>query len=538
MLPFRPELATMDDVVHGGAIASLIDTAGMAVVLGRRRASRSRWPGSTVTLNVNYVAAARGQDLTATAVVVKRGRSMVFSEVRVTEPDGRARRHRLGRAAARACMAEAEARELSRPRDELSALPRGIGDIHARDRRARVRRARPAGRAGAADPRRDLARRLRERPRRPAARDARVGTAAGAEPATSRCPRRRAARWRSRRSTGSTATGSRPRAARWRSRWQCAAHGAPATPHARGLPPRARRDRVRVGRRRATATGCSEDLGITPVFVRFNTGRHISAERRVARALLDELSRLAGRGGADHAGRALDGRPRRAQRLPPRRRLDGARAPRPSRSARRTRARRSSRPCTRMSAALHVAPETRPFARFLRRRSAGIRDLRRGSLVDEDWRDQDPDALRAKALRRGPAARGRHPLLRRRHDHAQRQAPARPPARRHARALPQRLRPRAVGFARTRPRARRHAPPRAAQPPRGLRAAARLARGVIARLSTSCPYSHSLWPSGSCVAERARRAPRCSGPSGMWWCSRRSPLIRCTRVARSTRSAS
>jgi hypothetical protein len=55
-----------------------------------------------------------------------------------------------------------------------------------------------------------------------------------------------------------------------------------------------------------------------------------------------------------------------------------------------------------LSAALHVAPETRPFARLLRRRSAGIRDLRRGSLVDEDWRDQDPDALRAKALREVP----------------------------------------------------------------------------------------------------------------------------------------
>src|SRR3954452_1766036 len=49
------------------------------------------------------------------------------------------------------------------------------------------------------------------------------------------------------------------------------------------------------------------------------------------------------------------------------------------------------------SSELFSAPETRPFARFLRRRSAGIRDLRRGSLVDEDWRDIDPDALRAKA---------------------------------------------------------------------------------------------------------------------------------------------
>ena len=94
-----------------------------------------------------------------------------------------------------------------------------------------------------------------------------------------------------------------------------------------------------------------------------------------------------------------------------------------------------------MSAALHLAPETRPFARFLRRRSAGIRDLRRGSLVDEDWRDQDPDALRAKALTEVPLLDGRDALLRRRDDHAQRQAPGRPAARRHARALAQRVRP-------------------------------------------------------------------------------------------------
>ncbi len=88
VLPFRPELATMDDIVHGGAIASLIDTAGMAASWSDDSEPESL-AGSTVTLNVNYVAAARGQDLTATASVVKRGRNMVFSEVRVTEPGGR-----------------------------------------------------------------------------------------------------------------------------------------------------------------------------------------------------------------------------------------------------------------------------------------------------------------------------------------------------------------------------------------------------------------------------------------------------------------
>jgi hypothetical protein len=59
-----------------------------------------------------------------------------------------------------------------------------------------------------------------------------------------------------------------------------------------------------------------------------------------------------------------------------------------------------------LSAALHAAPETRPFARFLRRRSAGIRDLRHGSLVDDDWRDQDPDALRARACAEIPLLAG------------------------------------------------------------------------------------------------------------------------------------
>ena len=36
-------------------------------------------------------------------------------------------------------------------------------------------------------------------------------------------------------------------------------------------------------------------------------------------------------------------------------------------------------------------PETRPAARFLNLRSVGVKDLRFGALVDEDWRDADPD---------------------------------------------------------------------------------------------------------------------------------------------------
>jgi pimeloyl-ACP methyl ester carboxylesterase len=78
------------------------------------------------------------------------------------------------------------------------------------------------------------------------------------------------------------------------------------------------------------------------------------------------------------------------------------------------------------SAALDAVPETRPFGAFLRRRSGGIRDLRHGSLVDEDWQERDPDALRAAACREVPLLEGathcfvaatvtrspRHPLAR------------------------------------------------------------------------------------------------------------------------------
>jgi pimeloyl-ACP methyl ester carboxylesterase len=40
-------------------------------------------------------------------------------------------------------------------------------------------------------------------------------------------------------------------------------------------------------------------------------------------------------------------------------------------------------------------PETAPVAALLNRRSQGIRDLRYGTIVEADWKDLDPDALRA-----------------------------------------------------------------------------------------------------------------------------------------------
>jgi uncharacterized protein (TIGR00369 family) len=45
--------------------------------------------GATISMNVDYIAAARGKELRAVATVVRRGRSLCFTEVTVSEPDGR-----------------------------------------------------------------------------------------------------------------------------------------------------------------------------------------------------------------------------------------------------------------------------------------------------------------------------------------------------------------------------------------------------------------------------------------------------------------
>ena len=87
VLPFRPELATMGDVVHGGAISALIDTAGMAAAWADE-AEPETLAGSTIGLTVDFLAAARGSDLTARARVLRRGRSLCFCEVDVTDAAG------------------------------------------------------------------------------------------------------------------------------------------------------------------------------------------------------------------------------------------------------------------------------------------------------------------------------------------------------------------------------------------------------------------------------------------------------------------
>ena len=84
-LPFKPEIATIGEVVHGGAIGALIDTAAMAAAWATDDIPENP-AGSTVALSVNFAAAANGVDLRARARVAKRGGRLSFCEVTVTDP--------------------------------------------------------------------------------------------------------------------------------------------------------------------------------------------------------------------------------------------------------------------------------------------------------------------------------------------------------------------------------------------------------------------------------------------------------------------
>lgn len=152
------------------------------------------------------------------------------------------------------------------------------------------------------------------------------------------------------------------------------------------------------------------DLGYTPLYLRYNSGLHISENGRAVADLLEQTVRawpvevaevaLVGHsmGGLVARSACYQAAEREYQWTEHVRHVVSLGTP------------HLGAPLAQgvhvASAALHTLPETRMFASFLRRRSAGIRDLRYGSLVDEDWRDRDPDALRAVACKEVPLLEG------------------------------------------------------------------------------------------------------------------------------------
>ena len=87
-LPFRPDLTGGNNPFHGGSISSLLDLTGaLAAWSGHNPENGMR--AATVSMTVNYLAAAQGKDIIATANVVKRGKELIFSEVSIYEKESR-----------------------------------------------------------------------------------------------------------------------------------------------------------------------------------------------------------------------------------------------------------------------------------------------------------------------------------------------------------------------------------------------------------------------------------------------------------------
>jgi len=80
-LPYRPELNQPAGVMHGGAIATLIDTA---VVPAIGSFYEGLVPMLTISLTINYMGAIIEEDAVCEGWIERRGRSIVFCAAEVT----------------------------------------------------------------------------------------------------------------------------------------------------------------------------------------------------------------------------------------------------------------------------------------------------------------------------------------------------------------------------------------------------------------------------------------------------------------------
>jgi alpha-beta hydrolase superfamily lysophospholipase len=146
-------------------------------------------------------------------------------------------------------------------------------------------------------------------------------------------------------------------------------------------------------------TRLRDELGLTPVYLRYNTGLHVSDNGRSLDALLDALvaawpvpvqdvvlvgHSMGGLVARSALHRAGGGTPDAAGWTALVRDTITLGSPHLGAPL--------ERGVHRLTAALALLPETRPLARLLALRSVGIKDLRRGTLVEQDWSGRDLDA--------------------------------------------------------------------------------------------------------------------------------------------------
>ena len=83
-LPFKPELVGGGNAFHGGALGSLLDLTG-ALAAWSGHDIRNGMKAATVSMTINYLAAAQGSNVIAHATAVKRGKELIFCEVTINE---------------------------------------------------------------------------------------------------------------------------------------------------------------------------------------------------------------------------------------------------------------------------------------------------------------------------------------------------------------------------------------------------------------------------------------------------------------------
>jgi pimeloyl-ACP methyl ester carboxylesterase len=148
------------------------------------------------------------------------------------------------------------------------------------------------------------------------------------------------------------------------------------------------------------------DLGHTPVRLRYNSGRHVSENGRDLARLLEDLLAawpapvreiaLIGHsmGGLVARSACHYGDASGARWTPAVRHVVCLGTPHQGAPL--------EKAANVLAHCLGALPETRPFAQLVNRRSAGIKDLRFGSVVDEDWMGRDVDAFLEDACREIP----------------------------------------------------------------------------------------------------------------------------------------
>lgn len=85
-LPFQPELTNDGTYYHGGVIAAVMDTAGGAAAWSNHDFDKGM-RGSTISMTIQYVGAAKRSDLMCHAQTTRRRKELIFSDITATDAE-------------------------------------------------------------------------------------------------------------------------------------------------------------------------------------------------------------------------------------------------------------------------------------------------------------------------------------------------------------------------------------------------------------------------------------------------------------------